>query len=202
MTTESSPLLVVISGPSAVGKDAVIERMKRLRKEWHFIVTATTRPKRPRERHDVDYVFMEPSEFQVLLAQGGFLEHAEVYGRWYGVPRAPVEEALRTGKDVIVKTDVQGARTLRAKVPGSLMIFLAPPDMEELERRLQQRKSETAEDLRRRTETARMEMECQSEFDHVVVNHNGRLDETVAAIEEIIAQAKRKRPDDILCKAG
>ena len=116
-----------------------------------------------------------------------------MYGRYYGVPRAKVDEALQAGRDVIVKTDVQGARTLRAKVPRVLLIFLAPPDMEELERRLRQRKSETSEDLQRRIETARLEMQCQPEFDHVVVNHNDRLDETVAAIEEIVAQEKGKR---------
>ena len=193
MVTRSLPLLVVISGPSGVGKDAVLERMKRLLKERHFIVTATTRHKRPNERDGVDYIFMKTSEFQALLAQDGFLEHAEVYGRYYGVPRAQVEEALRAGRDVVVKTDVQGARTLKAKVPDALLIFLAPPDLQELERRLRQRKSETAGDLQRRVETARLEMQCKPEFDHVVVNHSGRLDETVAAIEEIIAEEKRKR---------
>jgi len=193
MATEHPPLLVVISGPSGVGKDAVLERMKRLPRARHFIVTATTRHKRPNERYGVDYIFMEPSEFQALLAQDGFLEHAEVYGRYYGVPRAQVEEALRVGRDVVVKTDVQGARTLKAKVPDALLIFVAPPDLQELERRLRQRKSETVGDLQRRVETARLEMRCKLEFDHVVVNHSGRLDETVAAIEEIIAEEKRKR---------
>ena len=193
MATEHPPLLVVISGPSGVGKDAVLERMKRLPGARHFTVTATTRHKRPNERDGVDYIFMEPPEFQALLAQDGFLEHAEVYGRYYGVPRAQVEEALRAGRDVVVKTDVQGARTLKAKVPDAVLIFLAPPDLQELERRLRQRKSETAEDLQRRIETARLEMECQPEFDHVVVNHSGHLDETVAAIERIIDQEKGKR---------
>ena len=193
MASQPSPILVVISGPSGVGKDAVLERMKNLSNPWHFVVTVTTRPRRQGEQDGVDYIFMEPSEFQELLAGDGFLEYAEVYGRYYGVPRARVEEALQAGNDVIVKTDVQGARTLRAKVPGALLIFLAPPDMEELERRLRQRKSETAEDLHRRIETARLEMQAQPEFDHVVVNHNQRLDETVAAIEEIVAQEKRRR---------
>ncbi len=188
--SETPPLLVVISGPSGAGKDAVLERMKRTHEGWHFVVTATTRPKRPGERDGVDYLFMEPSEFQDLLAQDGFLEHAQVYGRYYGVPCGQVEEALRSGKDVIVKTDVQGARTIKAKLSNTLLIFLAPPDMQELERRLRQRKSETAEDLQRRIQTAQLEMDCQSEFDRVVVNHNGRLDETVAEIERIILDVK------------
>ena len=193
MAIKPSPLLVVISGPSGVGKDAVLERMKRHPEPRHFVVTATTRPKRPNERDGVDYVFMSPSEFQALLARDGFLEHAEVYGRSYGVPRAHVEEGLRAGKDVIVKTDVQGARTLKAKIPDALLIFLAPPDLEEMERRLRRRRSETAEDLQRRIATARVEMRCEPEFDHVVVNLTGRLEETVAAVENIIAQERRRR---------
>ncbi|MDO8750004.1 MAG: guanylate kinase [Dehalococcoidia bacterium] len=191
--SEISPLLVVISGPSGVGKDAVLERMKRTHEGWHFVVTATTRPKRPGERDGVDYLFMEPSEFQSLLAQDGFLEYAEVYGRYYGVPRGQVEKALQAGKDVIVKTDVQGARTIRAKLPDALLVFLAPPDMHELERRLRQRMSETAEELQRRIQTAQLEMDCQGEFDHVVVNHNGRLEETVAEIEKIISDVEHER---------
>ena len=187
------PLLVVISGPSGVGKDAVLERMKGSPEGRYFVVTATTRPKRPSERDGVDYIFMEPSTFQALVARGGFLEHAQVYGRCYGVPKRQIEEALSSGKDVMVKTDVQGARTIRAKLPEALLIFLAPPDMEELERRLRQRQSETAEDLQRRIQTAKIEMDCQGEFDHVVVNRNGRLEETVAEIEKIISDVRCKR---------
>ncbi|MFH1141137.1 MAG: guanylate kinase [Chloroflexota bacterium] len=191
--SETPPLLVVISGPSGAGKDAVLECMKFNHPGWHFVVTATTRPKRPGERDGVDYLFLEPSEFQALLAQDGFLEHAQVYGRYYGVPRGQVEEAIRSGKDVIVKTDVQGARTIRAKLPDALLVFLAPPDIQELERRLRQRKSESAEEMQRRIQTAQQEMDCQGEFDHVVVNHNGLLDETVAEIERIILGERRKR---------
>ncbi len=151
---DAPPLLIVISGPSGVGKDSVLDGMRRLPRPWHFIVTATTRPRRANERDGLAHVFMEPSEFQALLEQDGFLEHAEVYGRHYGVPRAQAEEGLSSGKDVIVRTDLQGARTLRAKVPGAILVFLAPPDMAELERRLRDRKSETADDLARRIEAA------------------------------------------------
>ena len=191
MAIRAHPLLVVISGPSGVGKDAVLERMKELSQPWHFAVTATTRPMRPGERDGAEYVFLDTARFQEMLAQDELLEHAEVYGHQYGVPRAQVEEALRSGKDVIVKTDVQGARTLRRKMPQSLLIFLAPPSMEELQRRLRGRKTDRGTDLERRLTTAREEMAAQAEFDHVVVNHTGRLDETVAAITEIITQAKR-----------
>ncbi len=193
MTTGQPSLLVVIPCPSGVGKDTVLERMKGLPRTWYFVVTVTTRPKRPGEEDGVDYIFVTPSEFQALLDEDGLLEHAEVYGRSYGVPRAQVEEALASGRDVIVKPDVQGARTLRAKVPGALLIFLAPPDMNELERRLRERNSETAEDMERRIQTAAVEMEARPEFDYVVVNHSGHLEETVADIEEIIAGEKAKR---------
>ena len=193
VTPNLSPILVVISGPSGVGKDAVLEQMRHLSVPWHFIVTVTTRPRRRGEQDGVDYIFMEPPDFHSLLARGGFLEHAEVYGRYYGVPRAQAEEALQSGKDVIVKTDVQGARTLRAKMPRALLIFLAPPNMQELDRRLRQRMSESAEDLQRRNETAILEMQAQPEFDHVVVNHDDRLSETAATIQAIINQEKQKR---------
>ena len=193
MTTEAHPLLVVISGPSGVGKDAVLERLKQRSHPWHFLVTATTRPKRPGERDGEEYTFLDTARFQEMLARDQFLEHAEVYGHLYGVPRPQVEEAFQAGKDVIAKTDVQGARTLKAKMPQALLIFLAPPSMEELERRLRQRKSDAAADLDRRTATARQEMERQAEFDHVVVNHSGRLDETVTAIEDIITEEKSRK---------
>lgn len=190
---DAPALLVVISGPSGVGKDAVVGRMKRLPRPWRFIVTATTRPKRPLEHDGVDYLFLTPPQFAALLAHDGFLEHATVYGHSYGVPRAPVEEALASGKDVIVKTDVQGAATLRTKAPAALLIFLVPPDMAELERRLRERKSETAEEVERRIRTAAKEMARQPEFNYVVVNHTGCLEQTVAEIEGIIAREKARR---------
>ena len=187
------PLLVVISGPSGVGKDAALQGMKLLQRPWRYIITATTRPKRPGERDGVDYIFMSPEEFRNLMTEDGFLECAEVYGTWYGVPRSQADEAMASGKDVIVKTDVQGARTLRSKIPEALLIFLAPPTMEELKHRLLERKSETEEALRRRIETAETEMERRDEFDYVVVNHNDRLDEAVEEIDRIIQKEKANR---------
>lgn len=192
MTDQAHPLLVVISGPSGVGKDAILERMRRLERPWHYVVTATTRPPRPGERDGEEYIFLDTARFEEMVTQDRFLEHAEVYGHWYGVPREQVEEAFGSGRDVIAKTDVQGARTLRAAVPNATLLFIAPPSMEELEARLRGRKTDRATDLHRRLETAREEMERQGEFDHVIVNHNGRLDETVTAIERIIEKARRR----------
>ena len=192
------PLLVVISGPSGVGKDAALQGMKLLQRPWRYIITATTRPKRPGERDGIDYIFMSPEEFRNLMTEDGFLECAEVYGTWYGVPRSQADEAMASGKDVIVKTDIQGARTLRSKIPEALLIFLAPPTMEELSRRLLERKSETEEALRRRIETAETEMESRNEFDYVVVNHNGRLNEAVEEIDRIIQSEKANRRKEAL----
>ena len=192
------PLLVVISGPSGVGKDAALQGMKLLQRPRRYIITATTRPKRHGEWHGVDYIFMTPEEFRTLMMQDGFLECAEVYGTWYGVPRSQADEAMASGKDVIVKTDIQGARTLRSKIPDALLIFLAPPTMEELKRRLLERKSETEEALKRRIETAETEMQCQDEFDYVVVNHDGRLHEAVEEIDSIIQEEKADRLKEAL----
>ena len=141
---------------------------------------------------------MSKGRFQELLDQGGFLEYANVYGRFYGVPQTQIQDAFTSGQDVIVKTDVQGARTLRSKVPGALLIFLAPPNMEELERRLRTRKSETESDLEQRIQTAFSEMASQSEFDHVVVNHTNSLEVTVRNIEQIIDHEKEVRQKDVV----
>ncbi len=193
MVTHAHPMLVVISGPSGVGKDAVLDRMKRLDRGWHFVVTATTRPPRPRERDGEEYIFLDTAQFKEMVTRGQFLEHAEVYGHHYGVPRAQVEDAMEAGRDVIVKTDVQGAHTLKSQVPGALLIFLAPPSMEELQARLRGRKTDSDTDLERRLATAEKEMKRQPEFDRVVVNHDGRLDETMMAIEDVIVQAKSRQ---------
>ena len=193
MATHAHPILVVISGPSGVGKDAVLEWMKRLDRGWHFVITATTRPPRPGERDGEEYIFLDTALFKEMVTRGQFLEHAEVYGHHYGVPRAQVEDALEAGRDVIVKTDVQGAHTLKSQVPEALLIFLAPPSMEELQARLRGRKTDSGTNLERRLATAEEEMQRQPEFDRVVVNHNGRLDETVAAIENAIARAKSRK---------
>ena len=128
------PLLVVISGPSGVGKDAVVAEMRRLFPDLFFAVTATTRPKRLGEVDGYDYVFLTPERFQELLEQDEFLEHAEVYGKRYGVPKQFVRDALGEGRDVIVKMDVQGAATIRRLAPDAVLIFLAAPSMAELER--------------------------------------------------------------------
>lgn len=189
---QQSPLLIVLSGPSGVGKDSVLARLKGSAAGMDFAVTATTRPRRGREKDGVDYHFIPRQRFEAMISDGELLEWAEVYGNLYGVPRQPVERSLERGRDVLVKVDVQGAATIRRAVPQAVLIFLAPPSMAELERRLRRRRTESAADMERRIATARAEMERKSEFDHVVVND--RVSSAVAEIESIIATEKRRRP--------
>ena len=182
-----TPLLIVLSGPSGVGKDTVLARMRELGSPYHFTVTATTRPRREGERDGVDYIFIPERRFLTMKDAGELLEWANVYGNYYGVPRSQVTGALREGKDVVMKIDVQGAATIRKNVPEALFIFLAPPSMDELARRLGKRMTESPESLRRRLETARSEMGEAPHFDHVVPNHSDRVDDTVAEIERLVA---------------
>ena len=188
------PLLIVLSGPSGVGKDAVLSRMRELGKPYHFTVTATTRPKRPAERDGIDYIFVTTEAFLQMVQRGELLEWAEVYGYLYGVPKAQVVEAFRQGRDVIIKADVQGATTIKRLVPQATFIFLAPPNLEELACRLRQRLTESPEALRLRLETAALEMQQEPNFDYVVVNHQNRVEESAEDIDRIVAQERRSSP--------
>lgn len=187
------PLLVVISGPSGVGKDAVLERMKSSNVPYHFAVTATARPKRENEVDGVDYIFVERDEFQSMIRNDELLEWAEVYGNPYGVPKSPVRQALARGQDVVLKIDVQGADNIRRLVPGAVYVFLSPPGMPELERRLTRRRTESPETLKVRLETASKELKEAEKYDYVVVNRTGRMDEAVEEIKSIISR-ERMRP--------
>ena len=183
---KNAPLLVVISGPSGVGKDAVIAKLRETHPEIFFAVTATTRPIRAGEIEGRDYFFITPSRFAQLLALGEFLEHAEVYGRQYGVPKDPLRSALAEGHDAVVKVDVQGAMTIQTLAPGAFLVFLAAPSLEELERRLTSRKTDSPGQLAIRIQTARDEMEQSKSFDAVIINETGALIQTVEAIVEAI----------------
>ncbi|MFQ5987655.1 MAG: guanylate kinase [Dehalococcoidia bacterium] len=187
---KTKPLLIVLSGPSGVGKDVVLARMKELGYPLHYTVTATTRPQREGESDGADYHFISPARFEEMVKRGELLEWAKVYGNWYGVPKRQVEEALGRGLDVIVKADVHGAATIKGAVPQALLIFVAPPSMEQLEERLRQRETESTVDLNLRIETAREEMKCLPMFDYVVVNRQDRLDLAVAQIDAIITAQK------------
>ncbi|MBC7224091.1 MAG: guanylate kinase [Anaerolineae bacterium] len=184
------PQLVVLSGPSGAGKDSLLHRMKELGVPFHFVVTATTRPPRPGEVDGVDYHFVSRERFQEMIARGELLEHALVYGDYKGIPRKQVEEALRGGKDVILRLDVQGAATIRKLAPEAILIFLTAPSEEDLVRRLRTRKTEDPEALARRIATAREELRRVEEFDYVVVNREGCLDEAVDQVQAIIQAEK------------
>lgn len=189
---QSHPLLVVISGPSGVGKDAVIAELKKRQRPWHFAVTATTRPPRNGETDGLDYIFLEDLDFQELRETNRLLECAEYSGRWYGVPRSQVEEALDAGKDVFLKIDVQGAESIRQIAPEAIFIFLAAGSFEELAGRLAQRRTEGPAEVQRRLETARVEMAQIPLYEYCVVNRDGGLEQAVADIEAIIVAEKRR----------
>jgi guanylate kinase len=190
MGLAAGPLLVVVTGPSGVGKDTVLSRLKALHRPYHFAVTATTRPPRPEETDGVDYSFLSDQHYDEMLAQGEFLENATVYDYRYGVPKPPIREALTAGKDVVVRTDIQGARYIKSVCPGAVTVFLLPPSWDELEWRLRSRATDTPEQLDLRLRTARDEMAAADEFDHTVVNDD--LNACVDEIERIFA-AERSR---------
>lgn len=184
-------LLVVLTGPSGVGKDVTLQRLH-TRVPFHYVVTVTTREQRVGEEDGVHYHFVTRNEYSRMLANGELLEHAEVYGNYYGIPRSQVVGPLLNNMDVIMKPDVQGAKTIKKLEPDAIFIFLAPPSMAELAARLYDRKTEDPQELSRRLKVARDEMHALSDFDYVVVNHQNRLDDTVGQIEAIMKAEKRR----------
>jgi guanylate kinase len=185
---------VIISGPSGVGKDALLARLHERGIPAHFTVTATTRAKREVRPEDYRYLsFLSEAEFDGLLANDGLLEHATVYGYHYGVPKAQVVAALAEGRDVIVRVDVQGAATIKRIAPAAISIFLASPSMEELEARLRSRGLDDPAVIRKRLDAAQREMAEQTNFDHVVVNEHDRLDDAVDKVLAIMAAERIRR---------
>ncbi len=183
---QSTALLVVISGPSGVGKDSVLRGLKEQGLPFRFVPTMNTRPKRSDEVDGVDYHFVATTEFVTLLEQGELLEHAVVYGDYKGIPKKPIREALQSGQDVVLRVDVQGAATVKRLIPEAVCIFLTAFNEEELVARLSKRKTESPESLRIRIATAREELQRVPEFDYVVVNHADRLEDAVQDVIGII----------------
>ena len=189
------PLLVVISGPSGVGKDAVIRSLQQRNKALRFVVTMTSRQPRSGEVEGVDYFFVSRERFEELIEQGEFLEYANVYEDYKGIPKPQIRQAMESQQDVILRVDVQGAQTLRRLCPEAVLIFLIPSSQKEWFDRLRNRKSETPESLAVRLKTAARELEYLPEFDYVVVNTQDRLEETVDMIVAIIeAEHHRVHP--------
>ena len=192
MQKNNHPLVFVISGPSGVGKDVILQQMKDANPPYFFAVTATTRLIRTGETNGADYIFVDRAKFEKMMENDELLEWANVYGNLYGVPRMPVEDALASGKDVILKVDIQGAATVREKLPESVLIFIAPPSLAELEWRLRSRKTEASVDLERRLSEAREEMKSRESFDYVVVSQRDQVPQVISQIEAIIAAEKSK----------
>jgi guanylate kinase len=183
----TKPLVVVISGPSGVGKDAVLQSLKEGTSPFYYVVTATSRPIRSMEKEGIDYHFVSKVEFERMIHDEELLEYAIVYDDYKGVPRAEVEKGLSSGKDVVLRLDVQGAAKIRSLFPqDSILIFLLPTNEAEWYDRLVRRGTETEVSLNLRRNTAIQEMQRLFEFDYVVVNAEDRLKDTVRAILDII----------------
>jgi len=180
------PLLIVLSGPSGVGKDTVLQTMKDRELPFHFVVTANTREIRPGETHGEDYFFVSKDEFARMIEEDELLEYAVVYNDHKGIPKAQVREALESGMDVVMRVDVQGAETIRSLCPDAVLIFLATRSEEELVLRLQNRKTETDENLSLRIAMARKELQRVDLFDYLVVNADQQVDGTVDTIMSIV----------------
>ena len=182
----SQPLIVVISGPSGVGKDTAIQALKKRNLSLHVVVTATDRKPRSNEIDGVDYHFVTTERFEEMIRNDELIEYARVYNDYKGIPRREVTGALESGKDVIFRVDVQGAARLRQIFPAAVMIFLLPASFAELEARLTARTTESPESLRERIATARQELERLPEFEYAVVNPDGCLEQTIDQIVAIL----------------
>lgn len=186
------PRLIILSGPAGGGKDTVLQQLRLRRFPITVIATWTTRLRRETEVDGVDYCFVTRQQFDDEVAAGELLEYAEYSQNYYGVPRRPVQEALDRGADVVLKIEVKGAAWIKLQVPSALMIFIAPPDFSELERRLRLRRTETEADQLRRLATARRELACIPGYDYLVINHRDRIEEAVDQVQHIIV-AERSR---------
>lgn len=186
------PLLVVISGPSGVGKDSVLMRMRGLGFPFHFVVTATSRAIRPGEIDGYDYHFVSTERFEAMIRNEELIEWAQVYGQYKGIPRFEVRQAMASGRDVVLRINVDGAATVRRIAPEAVFIFLAPASPDELRRRLAIRRTESAEEIERRLAVAEHELRQVYDFDYVVVNREDQLDEAVSQIRAIITAEKQR----------
>lgn len=193
--TFPNPLLVVVSGPSGVGKSTIVAQLARTRPQVVPIVTATTRERRPNEIDGVHYHFLAEDEFRELIERGGLLEYADNHGHWYGTPIDQVRGILAAGRDAILTISPEGARNVRRQVPDALLIFVMPPSMDDLTERLRRRGSESEASLERRRRDAERWVAESGDYDHVIVNETGHPEEAAEQIWEVIqAEARREPP--------
>jgi guanylate kinase len=190
-------MLVIISGPSGVGKDTIIDalQLRRHDPEYHYVVTCTTRAPRPGEVDGVDYQFVSREAFLRLRADRQLLEANEVHGNWYGSPRDQVRDAVSQGRHAILKIDVQGAQRVKEQISQAVLIFVVPPSLETLFGRLRARATESADELELRQRNAAIELARQDDYDHVVVNETGQVERTAERIDEIIAEERARHAD-------
>ena len=190
-------LLVIISGPSGVGKDTIIDALRARQRDpdFHYVVTCTTRAPRPGEVDGVSYHFVSRERFLAMRDAGELLEANEVHGNWYGTPRVEVGAALAAGHDVILKIDVQGAQVVKERISDALLIFVVPPSLEALFQRLKARATESADELETRQRNAALELARQDDYDYVVLNETGQVERTAVRIDEIVATERRLHPD-------
>ena len=185
-------LLVVISGPSGVGKDSILMALRARNIPFHFVVTATSRPIRPGEQDGYDYHFVSHERFEQLIQENELIEWAEVYGQYKGVPKFEIRQALESGKDVILRIDVQGAASIRKLAPDALLIFVAPGDLNELRERLEQRHTEASDEIETRLAIVRQEFQSIDAFDYLVINRHDCLEEAVDCICAIVKAEKQR----------
>jgi guanylate kinase len=187
-----APSLIVLSGSSGVGKDTVLMRMRELGFPFHFIVTMNSRPMRPGEIDGVDYHFVSTQAFEQLIEQGELLEWARVYGHYRGIPKSEIRQGLASGRDVVLRVNVDGAMTIKQIIPAAILIFIAPGSIEELRHRLTLRRTDAPDEIERRLALVQEELAYVPRFDYVVINHEDRLDETVGHIRAIITAEKHR----------
>jgi guanylate kinase len=186
--------LIVLAGPSGVGKGAIVARLLAALPDLELSISATTRRPRPREDEGRHYYFVDRADFDRMIQAGGFLEWADIFGERYGTPREPVERALAAGRDVLVEIDVQGARQVKAADPSAYMVFITPPSLDELERRLRTRGTETDEQVKRRLAKASDELAAEPEFDVTVVNDD--LERAAREVIQLVDELRRRTIDN------
>lgn len=183
---EQHPLMVVISGPSGVGKDSVLRALKKSTLPIYHVITANTRSPRPDEKEGVDYFFVSHKEFERMIENNELIEYSHVYGDYKGVPKSQIRKALASNRDVVLRLDVQGAEKIKKIYPDAILIFLIPSNQEEWYKRLGGRTHSQEKDMDQRIETVIKELESAKEFDYIVVNAQGKLNSAIATIEAII----------------
>ena len=181
----------IISAPSGSGKSTLVAELRKIVEGLDFSVSYTTRPPRGSEQNRKEYYFVPREEFEAMVARGEFLEHADVFGNYYGTHRRFLEEAQRRSHDLLLDIDVQGASQIQKSVPGAVSIFILPPNYQQLEWRLRHRGTDSAEVIQRRLDTARREIENYQNYDYILVND--RLEESVDRLKAIVLWERIRR---------